>query len=442
MLAKRVGCLAANFHTIVYGQRILRFDRYDAVVDLDSGAIAGDFLDRLLDRRGIALVQLHSLGVEGPRHLSQREAAFERTALYKAALDFGLPATIADIERRTRALVRSGDLIAGKGDHRGWLASRDAVLTEQRIMSEVAAGKGASSSAVEPGSATDRVQTAAMAGQGFCLNEGQLGAAKLILTSEDRTIAVQGIAGAGKSSVLKPVAEVLRDEGHSVIGLAIQNTLVQMVERDTGIGSQTLARFLGGWKKLLDDPGNAALRAEAAASFDLSPDAPTLLVFGGSLGALRLNTAIAGSWRDVLDAGWQLLHVTGDRSDLEDPGEPGYALRRYVDRMDLAFAACDFIVSRSGAATVSEISALGIPAVYVPYAVGNGEQALNAASAVAHGAAILIPDADFTPGTVRDRILPLLTDADERAGMAEKAAEIGIRTGTENLIAMIDEALA
>ena len=80
-----------------------------------------------------------------------------------------------------------------------------------------------------------------MAGQGFCLNEGQLGAAKLILTSEDRTIAVQGIAGAGKSSVLKPVAEVLRDEGHPVIGLAIQNTLVQMLERDTGIGSQTLA---------------------------------------------------------------------------------------------------------------------------------------------------------------------------------------------------------
>ena len=195
-------------------------------------------------------------------------------------------------------------------------------------------------------------------------------------------------------------------------------------------------------RREIENLDRAALRAEAAASFDLSPDAPTLLVFGGSLGALRLNTAIAGSWRDVLDAGWQLLHVTGDRSDLEDPGEPGYALRRYVDRMDLAFAACDFIVSRSGAATVSEISALGIPAVYVPYAVGNGEQALNAASAVAHGAAILIPDADFTPETVRDRILPLLTDADERAGMAEKAAEIGIRTGTENLIAMIDEALA
>ncbi|MFB0611754.1 MobF family relaxase [Aurantiacibacter poecillastricola] len=215
------------------------------------------------DRETIAAAQAVASAV---RHLSQREAAFERTALYKAALDFGLPATIADIERRTRALVRSGDLIAGKGDHRGWLASRDAVLTEQRIVSEVAAGKGASSSAVEPGSATDRVQTAAMAGQGFRLNAGQLGAAKLILTSEDRTIAVQGIAGAGKSSVLKPVAEVLRSEGHPVMGLAIQNTLVQMLERDTGMGSQTLARFLGGWNKLLKDPGNAALRLEAKAA--------------------------------------------------------------------------------------------------------------------------------------------------------------------------------
>ncbi len=215
------------------------------------------------DRETIAAAQAVASAV---RHLSQREAAFERTALYKAALDFGLPATIADIEKRTRALVRSGELIAGMGEHKGWLASRDEVLTEQRIVSEVAAGKGASSSAVEPKSATDRVQAAAMTGQGFRLNEGQLGAAKLILTSEDRTIAVQGIAGAGKSSVLKPVAAVLRDEGRPVIGLAIQNTLVQMLERDTGIASQTLARFLGGWNKLLDDPGNAVLRLEAKAA--------------------------------------------------------------------------------------------------------------------------------------------------------------------------------
>lgn len=189
------------------------------------------------------------------------------------------------------------------------------------------------------------------------------------------------------------------------------------------------------------DLDRAARRAEAAAYFGLDPALPTLLVFGGSLGAQRLNEALAGSWRDVLDGGWQLLHVTGERSDLAAPGVPGYALRRYVDRMDLAFALADVTVSRAGAATVSEISALGIPAVYVPYAVGNGEQALNASSAVRSGAAILIPDAAFTPDRVRADVVPLLADAARRAAMADAAASVGTRTGTENVIGMIDDAL-
>ncbi len=149
-----------------------------------------------------------------------------------------------------------------------------------------------------------------------------------------------------------------------------------------------------------------------------------LLVFGGSLGAQRLNEALEDSWRDILDTGWQLLHVTGERSDLPDPGVTGYALRRYVDRMDLAFALADLIVSRSGAATVSEISALGIPALYVPYSVGNGEQRLNAASAVAAGAAELLDDATFDGDAVRRIVVPLLGDSARIARMAA-AAEVG-----------------
>lgn len=186
----------------------------------------------------------------------------------------------------------------------------------------------------------------------------------------------------------------------------------------------------------------AARREEAATHFGLDAARPTLLVFGGSLGALRLNTAFGGAWQDVLDAGWQLLHVTGQNSDLPDPGAPGYAVVRYVDRMDLAFALADLVVSRSGAATVSEINALGIPAVYVPYAVGNGEQSLNAAASVRVGAALLIADAEFTPERVRTDIVPLLTDDRRRTAMRDAAARTGIRTGTENVIAMIDEALS
>jgi UDP-N-acetylglucosamine--N-acetylmuramyl-(pentapeptide) pyrophosphoryl-undecaprenol N-acetylglucosamine transferase len=189
------------------------------------------------------------------------------------------------------------------------------------------------------------------------------------------------------------------------------------------------------------DLDRAGLRGEAARYFGLDAARPTLLVFGGSLGAQRLNEAFGDSWQDVLDAGWQLLHVTGERSELPDPGVAGYAVRRYVDRMDLAFAACDLIVSRAGAATVSEISALGIPAVYVPYAVGNGEQALNAASAVRAGAAILIPDGEFTADRVRSEVVPLLADDARRAAMTDAAASVGIRNGTENVVEMIDEAL-
>jgi len=189
------------------------------------------------------------------------------------------------------------------------------------------------------------------------------------------------------------------------------------------------------------DLDRSGLHDEAAAHFGLDPARPTLLVFGGSLGAQRLNEAFGGAWRDVLDAGWQLLHVTGERSELSDPGAPGYAVRRYVDRMDLAFALCEVIVARAGAATVSEISALGIPAVYVPYAVGNGEQALNAASAVRAGAAILIPDGEFTADRIRSEVLPLLADPARRDMMTEAAASVGTRTGTENVVRMIDEAL-
>ena len=185
-----------------------------------------------------------------------------------------------------------------------------------------------------------------------------------------------------------------------------------------------------------------AARAEAAELFGLDAERPVLLVFGGSLGAQRLNDAFSDGGEDVLAAGWQLLHVTGERSDLADPGLPGYTLLRYVDRMDLAFALADVIVSRSGSATVSEISALGIPALYVPYSVGNGEQRLNAASAVAAGAAILLDDGTFSGDVVRSTVIPLLKDDARIARMAAAAENVGTRSGTDNVVALVDRALA
>lgn len=226
------------------------------------------------------------------------------------------------------------------------------------------------------------------------------------------------------------LANVLGARSASAVGVAFAGTPLR--------GGEVVGMPL---RREIVDLDRTQRRAEAAAHFGLDAARPVLLVFGGSLGALHLNEAIADSWGDVLAAGWQLLHVTGERSDLVDPGVPGYALRRYVDRMDLAFAVADLIVSRSGAATVSEISALGLPAVYVPYAVGNGEQRLNAASSIDAGAALLIDDEAFTGDAVRSQVVPLLADTAARARMASAAADVGTRTGTENVIALIDRAV-
>lgn len=184
----------------------------------------------------------------------------------------------------------------------------------------------------------------------------------------------------------------------------------------------------------------AALRDEAAALFGLDPARPVLLVFGGSLGAQRINAALEGSWRGIVGAGWQVLHATGEKNPAASD-HPGYVVVPYLDRMDLAFALADLVVSRSGAATVSEISALGLPAIYIPYAVGNGEQALNAAAAVAAGAARIIPDTEFTPQRVRTEIVPLLGDRAALGRMRDAANAAGTRTGTQNVIALIDAAL-
>jgi ATP-dependent exoDNAse (exonuclease V) alpha subunit len=84
------------------------------------------------------------------------------------------------------------------------------------------------------------------------LNPGQEAAGRVVIAGSDRIVTIQGVAGAGKSSALGAVAVVAREEGRNVVGLGLQNTLVRMLERDTGIASMTIARFLGTHGRLLD----------------------------------------------------------------------------------------------------------------------------------------------------------------------------------------------
>jgi len=189
----------------------------------------------------------------------------------------------------------------------------------------------------------------------------------------------------------------------------------------------------------LDRP---AARVEAAREFGLDPARPLLLVTGGSTGARRLNESVAASIAALLGSGWQVLHVTGSRSPVADPGLPGYRILEYCDRMDLALAAADLAVSRAGAATVCELAAVGVPAVFVPYAVGNGEQALNARGAVDAGGALLIADAAFDAAYVARELPELLGDRARVADMAARMASIGVRDGADRMVDLVTEARA
>ena len=162
-----------------------------------------------------------------------------------------------------------------------------------------------------------------------------------------------------------------------------------------------------------------------------------LLVTGGSQGARSINTAVFGAAGWLRDAGVQVLHIIGPRNGHDAPvqatGVP-YVASPFIDRMDLAYAAADFALCRAGAMTCAELTAVGLPAAYVPLPIGNGEQRLNALPVVAHGGGMLVADDELTPEWIRDILLPVLVNIDQVADMSEAAASLG-RGDADRLLA-------
>ncbi len=185
-----------------------------------------------------------------------------------------------------------------------------------------------------------------------------------------------------------------------------------------------------------------ALRAQARQHFGLHPHAPTILVVGGSQGARTLNTAFSGAAEALGRAGIGVLHAHGPKNTIavqQVPGAPAYTAVPYLERMDLAYAAADLVVCRSGAMTVAEVSAVGLPAVFVPLPHGNGEQALNAQPVVTAGGARLVADADLTAQRVIDEVLPLARDAQRLQEMSRATLGSGHREADQVLAQIVLE---
>lgn len=160
-------------------------------------------------------------------------------------------------------------------------------------------------------------------------------------------------------------------------------------------------------KSLLDGSVSPAEDREA---FGLSPDAPTLLVVGGSLGALTINESLERSVGPLVERGIQVIWQTGKsffpRAEECVKDLKGAVALPFIPDMRSAYAAATLVVSRAGAGTISELELLGKPCILVPSPnVAEDHQTKNAQALASRGAAVLVPDAEC-----RERLLPVVEE--------------------------------
>jgi UDP-N-acetylglucosamine--N-acetylmuramyl-(pentapeptide) pyrophosphoryl-undecaprenol N-acetylglucosamine transferase len=188
-----------------------------------------------------------------------------------------------------------------------------------------------------------------------------------------------------------------------------------------------------------------AMADKAREHFGLWPDLPVLLVTGGSQGARSVNLAVLDAAAEIRAAGVQVLHLLGPRSGLDvhlPQAGPPYVTLPYVDRMDLAYAAADFALCRSGALTCAEMTTVGLPAAYVPLPHGNGEQRLNALPIERAGGGLIVDDAVLSPQWICEVLLPVMLDTPLVAGMSAAAARLGSRDTDDRLAAVVMNIIA
>ena len=191
-----------------------------------------------------------------------------------------------------------------------------------------------------------------------------------------------------------------------------------------------------------------AQRAQARARFGLDPEVPTLLVFGGSQGARRLNQAIVDAHALWGDTSLQILHAAGrggyaqaasgwDQARAASAG-PHVELVDFIEDMADAYAAADVVVCRAGATSLAELTVLGLPSVLVPYPHATADhQTENARALERTGGARVIEDDHLQADRLVAAVKPLLDDAAGYGDMARAAAAFGRRDAATNVARLV-----
>jgi UDP-N-acetylglucosamine--N-acetylmuramyl-(pentapeptide) pyrophosphoryl-undecaprenol N-acetylglucosamine transferase len=295
----------------------------------------------------------------------------------------------------------------------------------------------------------------------FAAVGGALAAWRLV--REQRIEVVAGMGG----YVTLPVAvgarlagvPVVLHEQNAVPGIA--NRLAARLARTIALGvADAAAAFPAGRTVTIGNPvrpelarlDRNRLREVGQKELGLDPDRATLFVFGGSQGARHLNQAvIAATPHWPRPERLQILHACGRRDEAEvreawraaAPQRRGLQVRiePFVERMDLAYAACDLALTRAGAMTMAELTAAGVPAVMVPLPHATADhQAANARAVAAAGGAVVVRDQDLSGERLAATAAPLLGDPERLARMSLAMASLAHPAAAQELAALVLEA--
>ena len=246
-------------------------------------------------------------------------------------------------------------------------------------------------------------------------------------------------------------------EQNSVPGMA--NRVARRFATSVGVSFPGTERFFGPGAVLVGNPVRSALRnfdrqalqPAGRREFGLEGARPTLLVFGGSQGARSINEAVLGAYDSWRASDLQILHLAGPRNaasveqavhELRSAGDTlVYRVVGYTDSMELAYACSDLALCRSGASSVAELAAVGLPAVLVPLPISlDDDQRKNAEAVVVAGGARMVLNADLKAQVVVEVIEALIRNPEELRAMGSAIRSLARPDAAERFADLVEAA--
>ncbi|MBV6627929.1 MAG: undecaprenyldiphospho-muramoylpentapeptide beta-N-acetylglucosaminyltransferase [Rivularia sp. (in: Bacteria)] len=188
---------------------------------------------------------------------------------------------------------------------------------------------------------------------------------------------------------------------------------------------------------------SAFLEPGIEASLDLSipADAPVIVVFGGSQGAVSVNKLVRESAPAWFDAGAYVVHLTGNQDpEADNLVHPQYISMPFYNNMAALLRRADLAISRSGAGSVTELAVCGTPAILIPYPyAAEDHQTYNAQVYTTAGAGILFQQKELTAEKLQNQVLELLKSPEELQKMSDKAKTVAVPESAEKLAQLVRE---